>query len=291
MVTSCSIGLVVLALVLRVLMRDQVTLLPARPPVCTQPPSGLSVAEIAYLANPANPLAGALATVVDLAQRGQLRISVIRRGLLRRRIWRVATVPTRQSGLTCYEARVMASVVGAPDVRLTLSKLEPPVDAAAAVARGWLRRRTRQAAVALLVLWALAIPLAAVAYVEGGSFGLLVIVVASLIGSRIAWHPYARTALGSTLHSQVMGFRQYLSTHPLHQPTGEARHFFAAQLPHAIALGVSGPWLKAAREAGITEIDWLDAGDFEDALSVFDDFADSLSGMGGDGDGGDGGGD
>ena len=267
------------------------------------------------------------ATLVDLAARGHLTITVIETTATRTgRDWQL----TRKAGgdaLEAGEAQLLADVfAGGPVVEL--AQLPRTGNQAYALAqsalyeecaqRGWFRLGDRAGRFRSLA-WLGAMGLIVLGVVTGQFLGIVLAVIMTLavaIGFRQPTR-IPRSAEGTAVRIQSLAFKKYLATAEKEQFSyEEAAGIFSKYLPYAIVFGVADHWTKVfgdlALQAqadgydGTLDLFWLGMGMdtmFDLAMlgmltdgfgGGFDLFgADQLDGMAGDGmaDGLDGGGD
>ncbi len=287
------------------------------------PPSGVQPGLVGTVIDESADTLDVSATVIDLAVRGFLRIEeVAGEGLFKRTDWRLTRlVPRPEESLRPYESTVIDGLFGESNPVL-LSDLKNHFAPALATAkremyaevvqRGWFRaspvrqRGAWQALGALLVGGgAMSIPTLGALMrgvdrtaklglpVSSGvilGIGMIVAgVVVGILGARMA----AKTAEGSAVLAQSLGFRQYLTTAEAGQIRWEeAQDIFSRYLPYAIVFGVAERWAstfqrvaEAAAAAGspLTMPTWyLYQGsmfpDFGSIVSGVDDFSTSATG-------------
>jgi uncharacterized membrane protein len=137
------------------------------------------------------------------------------------------------------------------------------------------------------------------AFFLGGSLGALVVAVPiGLVGIAIlvtaSWAP-VRTALGSAVTAQSLGFKQYLETAEADQiKFEEGQDIFSRYLPYAIAFGCADRWAKlfadmAARGMPVQQPTWYvgpygygygaawGAGGFDSIIGTLDGFSSSAA--------------
>lgn len=296
----------------------------AAPTVAVQftPPAGVQAGMLGTVIDETANTVDVAATVVDLAVRGHLTMEERDRSSFGHRVdWMLRrTESTREgrSALHLYERRLLDGIFSGRDAVLlsTLkNEFKPTLDSVQAamydevVARGWFRRSPQaQRAVwtgigQFLVFGGIlgtfwfgsglssmmvgsgypvppALVLAVGVVVAGGIFWLL--------GRRMA----ARTAEGSAVLAQVLGFREYLVTAEASQIRWEeAQEIFSRYLPYAIVFGVAEKWANtfeqvaaAAAAAGHTIISpwWYTGphgfGSFTNLASDMDSFATTAGG-------------
>jgi len=264
------------------------------------------------------------ATVIDLAVRGYLTIEETETGgIFRRTDWLLTMmVPPQQDELLPFEETLLAGIFAESNPVL-LSSLKNHFNTTLELARaqmyaevtrrGWFRKSPEKARVGwtalgavvmfvgLFVGWALGIQSATTDRVGGVSFmipsgvvlGLGMLVaggIVLLLGKRMA----AKTAAGSAVLAQSLGFKQYLVTAEARQIRfEEAQDVFSRYLPYAIVFGVADRWAgtfsevaEAATAAGhsLGMPAWYvfaghgGVGDFSGIASGIDSFSTTASG-------------
>jgi hypothetical protein len=213
------------------------------------------------------------ATVMDLAVRGFLRIEEIQSGtMFSRTDWRlVQLTPPPGQTLRPYEATVLEGLF-ADGSDVTLSDLKYKFNTTLNLAirqmytevveRGWFRRSPQRQRAGWQALGFLLIGAGAVscfylgvitrAIDRTGGFGVgipsgivlgLGLIVAGLIFRILGKRMAAKTAAGSAVYAQSLGFRKYLETAEADQIRfEEASAIFSRYLPYAIVFGVADRW-------------------------------------------------
>jgi hypothetical protein len=218
------------------------------------------------------------ATVVDLAVRGHLTLEETAVGFFDRTNWRLSRTDSTREGreaLHLFERRLLDGIFATRDTVL-LSELKnhfkPTLEGVQAamydevVARGWFRRSPQaQRAVwtglgtfmvfggILATFWfgsglsamtaGSGFPVPPAAVLSGGV--VLAGAIFWLLGRRMA----ARTAEGSAVLAQALGFREYLVTAEASQIRWEeAQEIFSRYLPYAIVFGVAEKWATTFEE-------------------------------------------
>ena len=245
-------------------------------PVAVQfaPPKGIRPGLVGTIIDEEANTIDVSATVVDLAVRGFLTIEEVESGgLFKRADWELTqlVVPSQAEPLLPYEETLLAGIFASSNpVRLSdlKNKFHTTLTTAqsqmyAEVTRmGWFRRspekvRRGWTALGLVVMaaglasgWFLGLQSAQTDQVGGVSFGIpsgivlaLGLLVAGgiiyLLGNRMA----AKTAVGSAVLAQSLGFKQYLVTAEARQIRfEEAQDIFSRYLPYAIVFGVADRW-------------------------------------------------
>jgi len=285
------------------------------------PPAGVQPGMLGTIVDESANTVDVAATVVDLAVRGHLTLEETESGLFGRTDWRLTRTQSPRedrSALHLYERRLLDGIFSSRDTVL-LSELKnefrPTLESVQSamydevVARGWFRRSPQAQRAAwtglgkvmvfggllgtfwfgsglssMMVGSGFPVPPAAVlaggVVLAGGIFWLL--------GRRMA----ARTAEGSAVLAQSLGFREYLVTAEASQIRWEeAQEIFSRYLPYAIVFGVAERWAStfeqvaaAAAAAGHTVASpwWYTGphgfGSFTNLASGMDSFATTAGG-------------
>jgi len=238
------------------------------------PPAGVQPGMVGTLVDESADTVDVSATVVDLAVRGYLRIEESQTGgMFSRTDWtltRLVADPS-QPPLRAWESTVLEGVFADSNpVQLSALKTHFAITLATAkqqmyddvVQRGWFRRnpgsqRSGWQALGFLLIGA---GVASAVWLGGATsdidrtaglgigipsgvvlgVGLLVSgLVMRVLGARMA----ARTAEGSAVNAQSLGFRRYLETAEAGQIRfEEAQSIFSRYLPYAIVFGVADRW-------------------------------------------------
>jgi hypothetical protein len=231
-----------------------------RAPVAVQftPPPGVRAGQMGTLVDEVADPRDVTATIIDLAVRGYLRIEEVEPPSSRGRggDWNLRFIGGQDAGLRPYERELLDSLF-ATSLVVSLSGIKTTF--AAAMARvqaklydevthqGWFaanpsRVRTRWlvAGGALLVAGgALGFALAPIGWALVGVGLGLVGVVTMLVARRAP----ARTAAGTAILAQTLGFRRYLETAEAGQLRfEEGEDLFSRYLPFAIVFGVAERW-------------------------------------------------
>ncbi|MVA75684.1 DUF2207 domain-containing protein [Auraticoccus sp. F435] len=225
------------------------------------PPDGARAAEVGTVLDEVVHTHDVTAALVDLAVRGHLRIVEDPSGTEKKPVWRLERLPAPEEDLAEHERALLEGVFADGDeVALADVGFASILSATQAalytdvVERGWFRAdpravRTRwYVAGILLVLLGVGLALLLAFTVAWGIAGLGVVVagVATLV---LAGRAPARTAAGSALLDQALGFKLYLSTAEADQiRVEEAEQVFSRYLPYAIAFGVTDHWAKVFRD-------------------------------------------
>jgi len=214
------------------------------------------------------------ATVVDLAVRGYLRIEEVESGsLFKRTDWQLTKLvpPERAEALLPFEETLLAGIFADSNPVLlsglknkfhtTLTTVQSQMYAEV-TRRGWFRKSPDQVrrawtALGFVVMgaglvsgWFLGVQSAETDRIGGLSFGIpsgIVLAVGLLIAGGIVFllgqRMAAKTAAGSAVLAQSLGFKQYLVTAEARQIRfEEAQDIFSRYLPYAIVYGVADRW-------------------------------------------------
>ncbi|SDE39344.1 DUF2207 domain-containing protein [Auraticoccus monumenti] len=231
----------------------------ARGPVAVRftPPDGAGPAEVGTVQDEVAHTADVTAALVDLAVRGHLRI-VDTRGpgdTDDAPTWRLERLTGGDDELADYEQVLLDGVFSTGDEVDLDGLVFAPALASTQTAlyrrvteRGWFRAdpravRHRWAGGAALVLVAGVVLTIVLALTVGAGIIGLGLVVAGVVGLALTGRAPARTAAGSALLEQSLGFKLYLSTAEADQiKLEEAEQVFSRYLPYAIAFGVAEHW-------------------------------------------------
>jgi uncharacterized membrane protein YgcG len=251
------------------------TLRGRRPEIAVQfnPPPGVQPGMVGTIIDESADTIDVSATVMDLAVRGFLRIEEIQSGtMFSRTDWRLVQLPPPPGQtLRPYEATVLEGLF-AEGSDVTLSDLKYKFNTTLNLAirqmytevveRGWFRRsplrqRAGWQALGFLLIGAGAVSCFYLGVVtraidRTGGFGVgipsgvvlgLGLIVAGLIFRILGKRMAAKTAAGSAVYAQSLGFRKYLETAEADQIRfEEASAIFSRYLPYAIVFGVADRW-------------------------------------------------
>ncbi len=238
------------------------------------PPAGVQPGMVGTLVDESADTVDVSATVVDLAVRGYLRIEESQTGgMFSRTDWtltRLVPDPS-QPPLRAWESTVLEGIFeDSNPVQLSALKTHFATTLAAAkqqmyddvVQRGWFRRNpgSQRAGWQALGFLFIGAGVASAVWLGGATsdidrtaglgigipsgvvlgVGLLVAgLIVRLLGARMA----ARTAEGSAVNAQALGFKRYLETAEAGQIRfEEAQSIFSRYLPYAIVFGVADRW-------------------------------------------------
>ena len=245
-------------------------------PVAVQfePPKGIRPGLVGTIIDEEANTIDVSATVVDLAVRGFLKIEEVESGgVFKRTDWELTKLvpPAQAESLLPYEETLLVGIFADANPVLlsdlknkfhtTLTTVQSQMYSEV-TSRGWFRRSPEQArrgwtglgtilmGAGLVSGWFLGFQSAKTDRVGGVSFvipsgvvlaaGLLVAgLIIRVLGKRMA----AKTAGGSAVLAQSLGFKQYLVTAEARQiKFEEAQDIFSRYLPYAIVFGVADRW-------------------------------------------------
>ena len=249
-----------------------------------QPPKGVQPGMVGTIIDERAQPIDVSATVIDLAVRGFLRIEEIEGGAFKRTDWTLTRLdPPADEQLLPYELKLYdglfrtGDVVALSDLKNTFSSTLKSIQTLMydeVVRRHWFRQSPQaQRAVwqglgiVLVVLGGmmLAWGVQSVEAFLGASFvGGYVLGAGLIIAGAITWvlggRMAAKTAEGSAVLAQSLGFKEYLTTAEAGQIAfEEASNIFSRYLPYAVVFGVADRWARtfaqvaeAAEAAGQT---------------------------------------
>ncbi|MDV3222277.1 DUF2207 domain-containing protein [Intrasporangium sp.] len=248
---------------------------PATVAVQFHPPAGVPPGLVGtILDEKANPI-DVSATVIDLAVRGFLRIEEIESGgMFRRTDWRlIRLAPPPGEALLPYERRLLDGLFSSRGDAVELSDLKNTFASTLkkiqsdmydeVVTRHWFRSSPQLQrglwqglGVVLAVVGGMILfyGQGAVSAMMGAGFtGGAVLGVGLLLAGAIVWFlggkMAAKTAEGSAVLAQSLGFKEYLTTAEAGQIAfEEASNIFSRYLPYAVVFGVADRWAKTFAE-------------------------------------------
>jgi Predicted membrane protein (DUF2207) C-terminal domain/Predicted membrane protein (DUF2207) N-terminal domain len=253
----------------------QPTLRGRKPEIAVQfnPPPGVQPGMVGTIIDESADTIDVSATVMDLAVRGFMRIEEIQSGtVFSRTDWRLVQLPPPPGQtLRPYEATVLDGIFStSSDIKLSELKYKFRTTLNLAIRqmytevvdRGWFRRspQTQRAgwqALGFLLIGAgivscfyLGVITHAIDQTAGIGIGIpsgvvlgLGLIVAGLIFRILGKRMAAKTAAGSAVYAQSLGFRKYLETAEAGQIRfEEASAIFSRYLPYAIVFGVADRW-------------------------------------------------
>jgi uncharacterized membrane protein YgcG len=271
-----------------------------RAPVAVQftPPAGVRAGELGTLLDEVAHPRDVTATIIDLAVRGFLQVREVSQPDPRHKVsdWELVSLAGDHSTLGGFETKLLDELFAArPTVKL--SELRTTFAASMAqvqtrlyedvTAKGWFSRNPRTvrmqwiAAGAVLVGLGVAGGLLAIGTgVRGLSLVGAAVVVVGLLVLLLAKAAPARTAAGTAVLAEAVGFRRYLETAEANQIRfEEGEDLFSRYLPYAIVFGVAERWAKifgelAAQGRAVPEPGWyagssFRAGAFWGSYAVF----------------------
>ncbi|GAA5034028.1 hypothetical protein GCM10023258_34400 [Terrabacter aeriphilus] len=234
-----------------------------------QPPPGVQPGMVGTIIDEtANPI-DVSATVIDLAVRGFLRIEENEgNGMFSRTDWTLTRLtPPPAERLLPYERQLLDGIFATRGDQVRLSELKNTFASTLkkiqgamyqeVVTRGWFRSspQAQRAAwqglglvVAALGALVLFYGRPAIGAILGGGFsGGFALGIGLIVSGLIVWvlggRMAAKTAEGSAVHAQALGFKEYLTTAEAGQIAfEEASNVFSRYLPYAVVFGVADRW-------------------------------------------------
>lgn len=245
-----------------------------RVPVEFTPPEGVSPAQAGLLIDERVQTRDVIATLIDLARQGHLRIEEIGENGRGPKNWKL--VKLRESDELLEHERLLIHALFRHRTRpnqVLLSELEDRFAANLhtvqdalyrdGMANGWfahrpdhVRRRWTIAGVGLAVA-GVALLAAAVAHTRMALPATSVVFAGLLLAAGARWMP-RRTAKGTALATRVQGFRRFIEEADAERARfAEQRRLFTDYLPYAIVFGCADKWAKVfAGLDGVPEPDW-----------------------------------
>jgi uncharacterized membrane protein YgcG len=253
----------------------QPTLRGRKPEIAVQfnPPPGVQPGMVGTIIDESADTIDVSATLMDLAVRGFLRIEETQSGaVFSRTDWRLVQLPPPPNQtLRPYEATILNGIFATgSDIKLSELKYKFHTTLNLAIRqmytevvdRGWFRRSPQRQRAGWQALGFLLIGAGIVscfylgvitnAIDKTGRFGIgipsgvvlgLGLIVAGLIFRILGKRMAAKTAAGSAVYAQSLGFRKYLETAEASQIRfEEASAVFSRYLPYAIVFGVADRW-------------------------------------------------
>lgn len=233
------------------------------------PPEGTRPGEIGTLVDEVADPVDVTATLVDLAVRGYLRIEEVPRSNPKKKPkdWTLVRLREADPGLLDFERRLFDEVfdgraqVKLSDLKATFASSMAKVQADLyqhVTGNGWFRANPRT----VRTLWrvgggalaVLGVVLAAVlagsqVQVRGVALVGAAVAVVGLVVALLAKAAPARTADGTAVLAQALGFRRYLATAEANQLRfEEGQDVFSRYLPYAIAFGLADRWARVFAE-------------------------------------------
>ena len=236
-------------------------------PVEFRPPVDLRPGQMGLLVDERVDPVDVSATIVDLAVRGHLRITEVEDpGSWRRRTdWVLERLEAPDDTLLPYEQRLLNGLFkDGPSVQMSELKGHFSADYqdvsgqlyTDAVERKWFPRRPDSVRTKWLAIGVMVTLLAAGVFAAAMYFTTWALAVAPLILVGLVltvshrWMPH-RTAAGSRLLDQVLGFRQFIVRADAGRAEyAEQQHLFIPYLPYAIVFGAVDRWARTFAELG-----------------------------------------
>lgn len=234
--------------------------------VAFAPPVGVRPGELAMLLNEQTDQRAVTATLIDLAVRGYLSIEEIDEGGHWRRKkpdHRLTRTQKADDDLEMYERMLLRGVFHGEDTLLlseqthgfatvggeTQTRIEKR-----SVDLGWFPRRPSTTRSRWQGVGAVLVVGGVVAVVKGGPVGWgaagIGIILVGIVCLAIRRAMPARTALGSAVRAEGLGFRRYLATAEADQIRFEEREeIFNRYLPFAIAFDLADHWVSTFQHA------------------------------------------
>src|SRR5699024_3942220 len=229
-------------------------------PVQFHPPTGQIPAEVGALVSEKADPNYLAATIVDLAVRGHLTIDTeSTKG------WTLRRTEQAAQGLAAHEQNVLDALFGEGNEEVSLDDLGTGSETALRrevlamgdrlKERGWFSgrlrsTRPRSSGPRMLMFWVIII-LVGVSNGLLGRVNLLPLIVISVFVLFLFFSKFKRsrrTAKGSAVYAQAMGFRKFLETADARQLRFEAgEDIFSRYLPYAMVFGVVDRWVELFR--------------------------------------------
>lgn len=257
----------------------------ARVALATAPPPGVRPGEAGALLDGRADIHHVVATLVDLAAQGRLRIEDTEGDFLL-----IRTGALRLSGLAPYEATLLRGLLGSQE-DVWLSRIRVWFGSVRArtqdqlmeelVRRGWYRRRPDRQRRQQRVLGGLMLGLSPLGFALGllgpvnsaDAFTIVAgLAVAGLAVVLLAMTVRPRTKLGSQVLGQVKGFRDHLRNGPIPQGTPEEiEEAVSRDVPFAIVFGLQHGYGAALADHLVRTPSWYGAGSdgFGSSLPAF----------------------
>ena len=223
------------------------------------PPAGFHAGQLGTLIDERADPRDVTASIVDLAVRGYLRIEQTAEAnfLGRGADWRLVQLRAADAELAPYERTLHEGIfagrsdVSLSDLKTTFAACMGAVQGALyedVTTRGWFRGnpktvRTRWIVAGIvLVLRGIGLTVLLAGLTHWGLVGLMVLIVGVVLLAVARTAP-ARTATGTAVLAQTLGFRQYLATAEAEQLRfEEGEDLFSRYLPYAIVFGLTERW-------------------------------------------------
>lgn len=243
-------------------------------PVEYVPPEGLKPGQVGTLMDETANTLDVIATIIDLAVHGYLRIEEIpKEGWFGKPDWRLVRLKS-ETDLKPYERLLFLSIFSAGREQVLLSQLEerfaPRLRSVQdalykdVVNKGWFStrpdhvRQTWTAIGVVLMLAGAGILVAAAAFTN---IALMAVPfpVAGLLVLGNAHRMPSRTARGTALARRIEGFRKFIEDSEADRARfAERKHLFSEYLPYAIVFGATEKWAKAFEglEGAMPDTSW-----------------------------------
>jgi uncharacterized membrane protein YgcG len=244
------------------------------------PPKHVRAGELGTLLDEVADPRDVTATIIDLAARGFLQIREVPRKDPRRKVkdWELVALDSDRSVLLGFEAKLLDELFAARS-SVTLSDLKTTFAASMALVqtglyedvttKGWfshnprtVRRQWAAAGIVLVVLGVGGAVLSGGAGIKGLALVGGAVAVIGLLVLALAKAAPARTAAGTAVLAEAVGFQRYLETAEANQIRfEEGEDLFSRYLPYAIVFGVAERWAKvfgelAAQGRAVPEPSW-----------------------------------
>ncbi|MDF1489452.1 DUF2207 domain-containing protein [Tessaracoccus caeni] len=266
--------------------------------VAFSPPRGLRPGLVGTIVDGEAEMRDVMATIVDLAIRGHLRIKAIgatqpgeRKTKPTDRDWEITLVaPKPADTLDFFEVSLLQSMFGAqllaPKTIAMKAWSKSNRDAITqlrdelyrqTVENNWYPRNPHTSGrgclptlmVGVLLLWCVLMLIAAPGWIT--VLASVLVIAAGVFAYRRLGSRVPRTAAGTAIRIQALGFKKYLETAEAAQlSTEEALGTFSRYLPYALVFGITAHWAKvfgdvlsrdpALAEFGADALGWVDLG-------------------------------
>ncbi|HEY5515229.1 MAG TPA: DUF2207 domain-containing protein, partial [Pengzhenrongella sp.] len=260
-----------------------------RAPVAVQfsPPKDARAGELGTLLDETADPRDVTATIIDLAVRGFLQIREVPRLDPRRKVkdWELVALDGDRSGLLAFETKLFDELFGARS-SVKLSDLKTTFAASMALvqtglyedvtSKGWfshnprtVRREWAAAGAVLLVFGVGGAVVSGGAGIKGLALVGGAVALVGLLVLALAKAAPARTAAGTAVLAEAVGFQRYLETAEANQIRfEEGEDLFSRYLPYAIVFGVAERWANvfgelAAQGRAVPEPVWYSGSSFQ----------------------------
>lgn len=233
-----------------------------------QPPEDARPGEIGTLVDEKADPVDVTATIVDLAVRGWLRIEEVPRSdpAKKPKDWTLVRLREGTDGLLPFEASLLSDLFETGD-RVALSDLRTTFATSLATVQdlmyahvtdaGWFRANPKAVRTAWVVVGILLVVVGGIGAAVGMAVGTvpglalvgLALVAVGVLVLGLSGSAPARTADGTAVLAQTLGFRRYLATAEAHQLRfEEGEDVFSRYLPYAIVFGLTDRWARVFAE-------------------------------------------